>query len=99
MDGTNKKFAHKVEEASELATRSRAMNRLIEMTAAEWVGILAELDEKELDEFLYVMNEERDGYEEIEKKRQRRHQVNDTRRLQRLERLKIRMEELSERIK
>lgn len=99
MDGSNKKIAQKVEEAAELAAHSRAMNKVIEMSASQWVGILAEMDEKDVDEFIYVMTEERQEYQDIKKKEERRLQINDTRRLQRLERLKIRMEEITERIK
>lgn len=99
MQDKNTNIAQKVEKAAQMAVQSEVMNRILDMSSAQWVGILAELDEKEVDEFLYVMKLEAEGHKEIEQKRRRRHLVNDTRRLQRLERLKIRMEEINERIK
>lgn len=99
MSQSSNKIAQKVERASQLASQSSVMKELMEMSSAEWVGIFAELDEKELDEFLYVMGEEKNGFEEIKQKAKRRLQVNETRRLQRMERLKIRMEAFHDRLK
>jgi len=95
MQKKSKKVVQKVEETARLASKSEAMHEILNLSEPQWVGIFADLDESKLDDLLMVLREEADGYSDIEKKRQRRHMVNDTRRLQRLERLKIRMEEIS----
>lgn len=95
MSGSNKKNVQKIEAAATLAAKSKGMQSVLAISEAQWVAILAELDENKLDELIYVLSDEAETYVEIKKKRQRRHKVNDTRRLQRLERLKIRMEEIN----
>lgn len=95
MQNSNKNLAMKVEESARLAAKSEAMREVLDLNETQWIGVFADLDEKKLDDLLMVLREEAEGYTDIEKKRQRRHTVNDTRRLQRLERLKIRMEEIS----
>ncbi len=87
----NKNFVQKVEEAADLATGSIAMREVLSLKYEQWIAVFAELDEKKIDELLFVLKEEMDGYKEIEKKRQRRHAINKTRYFHRLERLKIDM--------
>jgi hypothetical protein len=99
MPNKNKKIVQKVEKVAHLAAQSEAMQDVLALSEAQWISIVAELDEKKVDELLLVLEEEKDGYKEIEKKRVRQHHINDTRRLQRLERLKIRMEEISKNAK
>jgi dephospho-CoA kinase len=99
MPNSDKKFVQKLENVAHLASQSEAMQNVLALSESQWLGVLSDLDEKKLDELVFALKEEKEGYEAIEKKRLRQHQINSTRRLQRLERLSIRMEEITKNAK
>lgn len=93
MDLTKSK-AEKVQEASQLMEKSKAMMANLQMNAQDWAGILADLDEEKIDELLLILDEENIMQGDIQKESARKKEVNKTRYLQRLENLKIRSESL-----
>lgn len=85
----------KIKHASSLLPASPGFRANVVLTANQWAGILATLDEKKIDELLLVLEEEKGMNEDVEKEKVRKLTVNQTSYLQRLEQLKIRMESLT----
>ena len=85
----------KIKHASSLLPSSLGFRANVVLTANQWAGILATLDEKKIDELLLVLEEEKEMNEDVEKEKVRKLTVNQTSYLQRLEQLKIRMESLT----
>lgn len=79
----------KVLHASQLLEDSPAFQRVLPLTAQEWAGVLSELDEEKIDDYLLLLTEEQSMRAEIRKTEKRKKKVNHTRYLQRLERLKV----------
>lgn len=93
LDRTNTKQV-KMLKAASMLPESSAMKKMLPFSKERWAGILAELDEDQVDDLLLLLKEEEGMHLDLDKKEDRRLQVNETRYLQRLEKLRISMETL-----
>ena len=84
----------KIQHASALLPVSPGFRANVVLTANQWVGILKSLDEKKIDELLLVLEEEKGMNQDVETEKLRKLTINQTAYLQRLEKLKVRMESL-----
>ena len=75
-------------------SKDRLMRQNMVFSPEEWAGILAELDDQAIDDFMYLYKERDEGLMDIEKKKDRKHATNAARYLQRLEMLRLRAESL-----
>ena len=85
----------KLKRASSLLSDSKVFKQFLDVPAPMWAGILSQLDEKKVDDLLLILDEELSMRMGIKKKEERRLQINSSKYLQRLERLKIRAENVS----
>ncbi|OGJ44652.1 hypothetical protein A3J23_00020 [Candidatus Peregrinibacteria bacterium RIFCSPLOWO2_02_FULL_48_14] len=90
-DGDHK--SAKIERASTMLEKSPAFQLVLPMSAEEWAGVLAKLDEDKIDDYLLILDEEKGTHLELKKEEKRKLQTNRTRYLQRLERLKVKAKE------
>ncbi len=85
----------KIKHACKLLPVSPGFRANVVLTENQWAGILQSLDEKKIDELLLILEEEKAMNQDVEKEKDRKLTVNQTAYLQRLEKLKIRMESLN----
>ena len=90
---TDNSRSKKVQHVADRLSSSKAFMKCVALSAAEWAGILSELDEEKIDGFTLLLDEEKSGLEDIEKERKRKHTSNKARYLQRLEKLRITAEQ------
>lgn len=89
--------AHKVERALELVTKSGGMKSLpLKFDHEQWAGIFSQMDEEKIDDLLLILEEEKEMELISDQTAKKAHKVNETRYLQRLEKLKISLEQESQ---
>lgn len=93
MTGIQK--ASKIQRAAKLLPLSQGFRSNVVFSDKEWAGILANLDESRIDELLLILEEERDMNGDVENEKDRKLTMNRSAYLQRLEKLKIRIEDLT----
>ena len=69
--------------------KSAAFKRNIDLPVGKWAGILADLDEEQIDDFLLILNEEQEMLMGNKKTESRKIAISKARYLQRLEQLKM----------
>ena len=80
----------------ERLSKSKAMRQFLPLSAEEWAGILADLDEEEIHGFALIADEEDSMRDLSEKKATRRKKAEKIRHGKVLERLKMKAEVLSD---
>ncbi len=84
----------KVARALELIENSGGMKQFpLELTLEQWAGVFAEMQEEKVDDLLLILEEEAKMKLSDEQTEKRAHKVNQTRYLQRMERLKLSLEQ------
>ena len=82
----NKK--QKIEEAAKKMAASPAFSDFMTLKPEQWAVFLSNIDEQGVEDCLLILKEEADTYDEIEKKAAKRHEVNKTKLLHRLEKVR-----------
>lgn len=96
MSSDQKTREQKLERALHLVQKSGGLKTLpLKLNSNQWAGVLKDMDEKTMDDLLLILEEEHELRTLAESTAARKHQVNDTRLLHRLEKLKLSLEQVS----
>ncbi len=93
MTGLSKES--KIQRAAEMLPLSSGFRANVVLSSVEWAGILKNLDESRIDELLLILEEESGMNSDNEREKDRKLTMNRSTYLQRLEKLKIRIEDLT----
>lgn len=85
----------KIRKAAEMLPLSQGFRSNVILSAGEWTAVLKKMDEAKIDELLLILEEESGMNKDIEKEKDRKLTFNRSSYLQRLEKLKIRIEDLT----
>ncbi len=68
--------AQKIAVAAQKMSVSPAFSEVLKLDASQWSAYLSRLDEQGVEDCLLLLKEESETYDEIEKKKHRRHEAN-----------------------
>ncbi|MFA5793264.1 MAG: hypothetical protein WC897_05380 [Candidatus Gracilibacteria bacterium] len=89
MPQDKKSKKDKINELAGLAVNSQTLKNFLELSHVGWVQFLELWDEEGIDDFLLVLKEEKSMLADVSNKALRKHKINETRLKQRLEKIVV----------